>query len=516
MTITYGLTATGFLPKPLTQIRADMNTALQAAFGSSIDLSDRSILGQIVGILAEREALVWQLAQQLYYSMDPTAATGPALDALAALTGTTRLPATFSTVTGTFTGTPTTNIASGTQAKTASTAVVFATTAAATITLLASWAQSTSYSVGARVTANGSAYQCTVAGTSNGSGTGPSATSNPVPADGGVTWLFLGTPGTASGTGAVDVAMQATVAGPLVASAGDLTVPVTPVGGWQGITNVSAATLGTNSQTDAQLRQSRVTQLAGDGSSTAPAIQALILALATTPVVTSCTVFANNGDTTDSGGRPPHSIECLIQGGANQDIWNALLADVAAGVNTFGNTTGTAVDSQGTSHTLSFSRPVSITVYVDVTLTYNAATYGGDAAIKNAIVAYAASAPIDLDVFASQIASVALSVAGVLDVNPVRIYTDVIGTPTAWAPTTGYVSTPGSRSVVTNDGGRTYICVAGGTSAGSGGPTGTGTVIVDGGVTWYFLGNTINITDHQLMSIAVGNVNVHSSAATQI
>lgn len=508
MTITYGLTATGFLPKPLTQIRADMNTALQAAFGSSIDLSDRSILGQIVGILAEREALVWQLAQQLYYSMDPGAATGPALDALAALTGTSRLPATSSTVTGTFTGTPTTAVPSGTQAKTASTAVVFATTAAGTITLLSSWAQNTAYAIGARVTANGNAYQCTVNGTSSNSGTGPSSTSSAI-VDGSCTWMFLG-----QGTGAVDIAMQATLTGPLVASAGDLTVQVTPVGGWSGIINVTAAILGTNSQTDAQLRQSRVSQLAGDGSSTAPAIQALILALATTPVVTTCTVFANNSDTTDSGGRPPHSVECLIQGGANQDIWNALLADVAAGVNTFGNTTGTAVDSQGTSHSVSFSRPVAINVFVDVTLTYNAATYGGDTAVKNAIVAYAANAAIDLDVFASQISWAALSIPGVLDVNPVRIYTDAIATPTAWAPTTGYVATPGSRSVVTNDGGRTYICVAGGTSAGSGGPTGTGTAIVDGGVTWYFLGNTISISDHQLMSISVGNVNVRSSSAT--
>src|SRR5689334_6039450 len=51
----------------------------------------------------------------------------------------------------------------------------------------------------------------------------------------------------------------------------------------------------------------------------------------------------------------------------------------------------------------------------------------------------------------------------------------------AWAPTTTYA--PGD--IVAN-GANAYQCIIGGSSAASGGPTGTGTSTVDGSVTWSF------------------------------
>lgn len=58
---------------------------------------------------------------------------------------------------------------------------------------------------------------------------------------------------------------------------------------------------------------------------------------------------------------------------------------------------------------------------------------------------------------------------------------------TAWAGTTPYAL----GDVVTNDGGKLYSCIKNGTSAGSGGPTGTGNVITDGTVTWTYAGSAI-------------------------
>lgn len=52
----------------------------------------------------------------------------------------------------------------------------------------------------------------------------------------------------------------------------------------------------------------------------------------------------------------------------------------------------------------------------------------------------------------------------------------------AWAGTTAYEV--GHRVVVN---GNVYVCTAAGTSASSGGPTGTGTGITDGGVTWNYV-----------------------------
>lgn len=52
------------------------------------------------------------------------------------------------------------------------------------------WAPSTSYAIGAILSANGNAYQCTVAGQSASSGTGPSTTGNAI-ADGTASWAYL-------------------------------------------------------------------------------------------------------------------------------------------------------------------------------------------------------------------------------------------------------------------------------------------------------------------------------------
>lgn len=54
---------------------------------------------------------------------------------------------------------------------------------------------------------------------------------------------------------------------------------------------------------------------------------------------------------------------------------------------------------------------------------------------------------------------------------------------TAWANTTAYAV----DDIRTNDSGKVYICTTAGTSAGSGGPTGTGSAITDGTVVWKYV-----------------------------
>jgi hypothetical protein len=60
------------------------------------------------------------------------------------------------------------------------------------------------------------------------------------------------------------------------------------------------------------------------------------------------------------------------------------------------------------------------------------------------------------------------------------LITKHIADATAWAAATGY----SVGNYVKNDGGKIYICTDGGTSAGSGGPTGTGAGITDNDITW--------------------------------
>lgn len=413
----FGLLTTGFAPKRASDIITDLESALRAAFGISLVLGNTTLLGIFVRILAERYAELWALAQAVYSSQDPSAATGAALDALCKITGTTRGPATYSTAAGILTGSPAVNVPVNTLVGSASTPTTqFQTTTAATLGAVAAWAGSTTYTLGARVNLGGNVYQVTTAGTTAASG-GPTGTGASI-IDGTVTWTYLG-----AGTAAADVTFQGVTTGPLFGASRDLTVvTLSPVAGWTGAINLLDSSIGVNQQTDGALRQQRINELYTEGTATSDAIRASILGLAG---VTACTIFLNNTDATDANGVPPHSLEALVVGGDDQTIANTLMANVAGGIATYGTTTKTASDSQGNSYTIKFSRPQTVSIYIDVTVKYDASAYpaDGDTEIKTAMAIFGAAFAVGRDVTASGMASQGFTIPGVLDVSPVYIGT---------------------------------------------------------------------------------------------
>ena len=451
---TYGLTSTGLVVKTTDIVRTEINALLQAKFGSSVDVSNGSLLGQLGAIVAEREGAVWDLAQQVYSSQDPDQATGAALDALCLLSGVFRVAAKASTTTLTLTGTPTTIVASGSQAKTTSTGALFQTSASATITARAAWVALTVYAVGGRVTNGGNIYQCTAGGTSAAAG-GP-LTATPTNPDGSVTWRYLG-----AGTGDIDVAATSVLLTAIVGVSGDINIIQTPVGGWSNVINVLDAVAGNDVQTDASLRVARTAQLSSPGVATQNAIRAALLAVSG---VSSVTVFVNNTDTVNVDSMPPHSVEALVLGGADQDILNALFGQVAAGIAYQGTTSGTVTDSQGVAQTVKFSRPAQILIYVSITVIKDPAFYpsDGDAQIRSAIAAYGARQLVGKDAVANSVGAQAFSVTGVLDVPRSGALQGVlIGT--AASPTTDTTIVITSRQLAVFDTSRVVVTSSNGT-----------------------------------------------------
>jgi len=217
------------------------------------------------------------------------------------------------------------------------------------------------------------------------------------------------------GTGAVDVEMQAADStGPIAAPSGTLTDIQTPISGWDSAINLLDADEGTALETNEALRIRRELELAAAGSTTPDAIRAAVLEVAD---VTSCRVFYNNSDTVDADGVPAHSVEVLVQGGDDQDIWDCLWINVAGGIRTYGTEAGTANDSEGTSHAMYFSRPVEVPIYIAIDLLVETATYAGNAAVQAAIVAWGDAQQCGKDAVANAIVAAAMSVAGVLDVT---------------------------------------------------------------------------------------------------
>lgn len=111
--MSYGVTSTGFIPKTLAVIKEEIEKDFQSAFGDDIDLDSESPFGQIIGILAEREQLLWEAMEDTYNSQYPDTATGNSLDNVCALLGISRLPARKSTSQLLCFGTPGTNIPIG-------------------------------------------------------------------------------------------------------------------------------------------------------------------------------------------------------------------------------------------------------------------------------------------------------------------------------------------------------------------------------------------------------------------
>lgn len=410
------LTSTGLVIPTLTEIRDQINQICRSKFGESIDLSDNSLMGQFVGIVAERERLVYELGQAVNASQDPDQATGAALDAICAYTGTVRRAAEPSEAILTLVGDPGTVVPAGSRAAVEVTEDEFETAADATLVAATAWAQSTAYTLGQIRTTNGNVYLVITAGTSAGAGTGPSTESLDI-TDGTAHWRFLG-----NGTATITVEATSVEEDAIQALAFTLTEVVTPVSGLNQVTNLLDAAPGRPIETDEELAIRREIELSRAGTATVDAIRADLLGV---DGVSAVTVFENDTDFTNGDGMPPHSFEALVQGGDDQDVFDQVFLSKPAGIQSHGTETGSATDSSGTAHTVKFSRPDEVEIYVVVQLTKDPAEYplGGDDLVEAAILAWGGALATGRDVVASAISAQVFSVDGVLDVPSVFIGT---------------------------------------------------------------------------------------------
>ena len=320
-----GLTPEGFVSKTLTEILGEIEDSEHTIIDPALDVSAERPIGQLNGIIAEREALLWELIAALRASTDPDLAEGSFLDAVCALTGTTRKGPTKSRVTVSLTLDATITVPAGT---------VFAVSGQPTIRFLTT---STVISV--------------------------------------------------AGAGVYPVICEAENAGPVAALAGTLTIIPTPIPGLTSVINDADAELGRLTETDAELRLRRESELSRVGSTTVSAIRADIEAI---EGVQSVRVFENLLDTTDVDGMPPHSIEVLVYDGVVPTVDNDVIAqtlwDNKAPIRTYGNTSGTAIDNEGNNQTVYFSRPTLKTVWVTAAVSTTGAPVGAATTLRDYLV----------------------------------------------------------------------------------------------------------------------------------
>lgn len=86
----WGLSETGFKPKPFTLIKEELELELKKTIDPMLRFTPDTIAGQLTNIIALQTRKIWEMAAALYSSLDSNAASGRALDALCELTGTYR------------------------------------------------------------------------------------------------------------------------------------------------------------------------------------------------------------------------------------------------------------------------------------------------------------------------------------------------------------------------------------------------------------------------------------------
>lgn len=93
----YGLTSLGFIPKTFDVIVEEYTAKYKLVFGEQINLLPSSVFSQLINIPSEREALLWEQMEAIYFSQYPTTAQGINLDYAVGISGNIqRKPATYS------------------------------------------------------------------------------------------------------------------------------------------------------------------------------------------------------------------------------------------------------------------------------------------------------------------------------------------------------------------------------------------------------------------------------------
>ena len=320
------LTTSGFTTSTLAERIAELQGIWQSALGSTIDVDPDSRDGQIIGALAEMFANLDDLAEAVYNGLLPDGALDDFLTRLVKLNGISKNAGAYSTTTCTFTGTNATIISTN--------AIIRCTTEQdTTIT----WSPTAPVTIGASPT-----------------------------------------------TGTV----VCNTLGDHAAPAGTLTKIQTVISGWTAVTNVADATRGYAAESNEQLRARRARSVAAPSQCMTDGLWASLVNLAN---VVQAVVWENELGTvkTLTGGTlDPHSVFCIVDGGDQDEIAAAIWLRKSGGCTMMGDVTRTVTDEQGHDHSIKFSRPTDVDIWLELDITKRAGwVVGSEDTIADAIIA---------------------------------------------------------------------------------------------------------------------------------
>jgi len=346
-----GLSASGFERKRLAEIKTEIEDALKLVFGDNIDLTPQSGFGQFVGIISESLSDQWESQENTYNSQYPSTAQGNQLSNVVMYNGIERQAATKSTITGTISGVTGTVIPIGSLASVSSTGIIFVTLVEVIIPAI----------------------------------------------------------------GYITVAMEAQEDGAMEAAPGTLIVIETPIFGWTSVTNSTAAIVGSDEETDAELRIRRELSTQALGQNLVDSLFGQLLNLED---IEDAVVISNGTDAVVDG-IPAHQFATSILGGINADIADIIWDNTPQGILSYGTTTVVITDDQGFPQDVKFIRPGDVDIYfkIDITIDTDIFPSTGEDDIKAAVALYGVNNfKISDDVIMSEFYTPINETAGVLTI----------------------------------------------------------------------------------------------------
>lgn len=164
--------------------------------------------------------------------------------------------------------------------------------------------------------------------------------------------------------------------GDIVIPNGVITKIVKSVAGLQEITNVGSYIAGRLRETDAEFRKSYVEKIFNRSSSMLESVKSAILE--NVQGVRSVAVYENDTNEFDDMGRPPHSIEVVVDGGDKTEIAQQIFNSKCGGISTCCTEENGEIvvlkGIYGEDVTIRFNRPTDIYIWFQIGVTFNGVT----------------------------------------------------------------------------------------------------------------------------------------------
>ena len=196
------------------------------------------------------------------------------------------------------------------------------------------------------------------------------------------------------------VSVHATVSGANVVQENSIVHIVTEgISGWTGVSNREAGVVGIDREQDTQLRNRRAASVVSTGTGVSASLYSALYRLGASYVV-----VLDNDTSGVVEGQPPHTIQCIVEGGNQVEIAKAIFAVKPYGIRAYGEVETSVLDAKGFPKVVGFSRTERTPIYVTVDFVRGkGSSFDSDVQIRTAVVSHINSLGINDDVVWSDI-----------------------------------------------------------------------------------------------------------------